>query len=204
MRPIREDSPETGFRAHANSALVRENFGPYRPPFDVRADIERLLSAVDARYVVGLSSVVLSTHRGLNRERRRSKTKARGRKVAVREALGLYHHEWCGKPAWIELFVDSTLEWLPRFFFRWRILRHMILARTLFHELGHHLHATQAPVHVEPETVAERWRMQLTREAFVRLHPKSTPLLRVAAALLQPLRGWLNRTHRRRPRRGAG
>ena len=149
------------------------------------------------------AAVVLSAHQGLNRKRRREKTKARGRKVAIREAHGLYHREWFGRPASIELFIDSMLEGIPGLLFRWPTLKDLILARTLFHELGHHLHATQAPEHAEPEDIAERWRMGLTREAFAVLHPRSIPFLRVVARLLQPLRRWFYRRYGRRVPRGA-
>jgi hypothetical protein len=168
----------------------------------VSADIERLLSALDSRHLIGLNGVVLSAHQGLNRKRRRAKTRSRRRKVAIRAAHGLYHREWYGSPASIELFVDAMLAGLPRFLFRWTTLKDLILARVLFHELGHHLHATQAPEHAEPEDVAERWRMRLTREAFALLHPRSIPILRTAARLLQPVRSWLYRRSRLRAPRG--
>jgi hypothetical protein len=189
-------------RTGARAVVVHENYGPYRPPFEVSADIERLLSALEPRYVIGLNAVVLSAHRALTRERRRAKTKARGRKIAIREAHGLYHREWFGRPASIELFVDAMLEGFPRFVFRWPTLRDLILSRVLFHELGHHLHATQSPEHDEPESVAERWRLWLTREAFAKLHPRSLPFLRTAAHLLKPVRSWMYRRYRRRVTRG--
>ncbi len=198
----RSDDSAAGARPGARAVLVHENYGQYRPPFDVGADVERLLSTLEPRYVIGLNAVVLSAHRGLTRERRRAKTKARGRKIAIREAHGLYHREWFGRPASIELFVDAMLEGFPRFLFRWPTLKDLILSRVLFHELGHHLHATQAPEHDEPESVAERWRMRLTREAFAKLHPRSIPFLRVAARVLKPVRGWLHRRYRRRVSRG--
>jgi hypothetical protein len=89
---------------------VVAHFSGYKPPFDPVPMIERMLKSVPPKYLVGLSEVVLTNSSGLPRGMRRSVTKARGRKVRIVEARGLYRQAWEGKPAWIQIFVDNTLK----------------------------------------------------------------------------------------------
>lgn len=182
--------------------LVKVNFGAYRPPIDAREAVVRLLTAVEPRYLAGLGSVVLGSHQSFNRSRRRGKTRSRGRKVAYRDANGLYFRAWRGEPASIELFVDSILRAAPRPFRRLRFVQNLALGHTLFHELGHHIHATQARQHAEKEDVAEAWRRRLSAAAFPRLHPRLAIALRFLRPALYPLLRWLMRFHpdRRRQR----
>lgn len=171
--------------------LVKENYGSYEPPFDVRKTVERLLSGVDPRYLTGLSSVVLSSHQGFNRERRRAKTKSRGRKVAFNRCNGLYWQAWQGKPAWIELFVDGILGSTPKVVHRWQFLRDVELAETLFHELGHHVHATQTREFSEKETVADKWGLRLTVQSLRSLHPRLMRLVLLLLFIPRPVVRWL-------------
>ncbi len=97
----------------------------------------------------------------MKRRRRRGLTRARRRKVRIAECLGLYHGAWRGQRAWIELFVDNVVGACPAYLLRLPPFRELLVGNVLFHELGHHLHATQRPEHAETEAVAERWQEEL-------------------------------------------
>lgn len=143
---------------------VDDNYRDWVPPMDVRWVVSRLLDGTASRYKIGLSRVVLTNASGLSHDRRRQKTRSRGRKVVLAEARGAYHQQWQGDEAWVEIFVDNTLSGIPPGLLRLPPLRDSILAEVLFHEIGHHLHATQSPEYREPEGVAERWRRRLWRQ----------------------------------------
>ena len=55
---------------------VIEQYRGWTPPVSLQKSVERLLSAAPQNAVAGLSAVVLSNAGGLNRERRRRKTRA--------------------------------------------------------------------------------------------------------------------------------
>ncbi|MGB6995498.1 MAG: hypothetical protein WBG00_19915 [Thermoanaerobaculia bacterium] len=148
---------------------IVESYRDWAPPIDVNRVVSRLLSDTASRYQIGLASVVLTNASGLSHDRRREKTRHRGRKVGIAEIRGAYHQKWQGDPAWVEVFVDNTLNGIPLWLLRLPILQDAIVADVLFHEIGHHLHATQAPEHREPEDVAERWERRLWRQ-YARRH----------------------------------
>jgi len=145
-----------------------EAYRAWKPVADVRGSIERLLCDVPARYMAGLRSIVLTNASALSRRERRLRVPARGSKARVAEAGGLYHHAWQSEPAWIELFVDNLIQGCPSWALRFRFVRDGLLADGLFHELGHHVHVTQAPEFREPEDVADAWERRFSRRYFRR------------------------------------
>ena len=156
---------------------IVESYRDWSPPIDVTRVVSRLLTGTEERYKVGLATVVLANTAGLSHGRRRQKTWSRGRKRLVVKCRGLYHQAWRGDPAWVELFVDNTLKGVPPWLLRLPLLQDAIVGDVLFHELGHHLHATQAPEYREPEDVAERWERRLSRQYTRRRYWYLIPLL---------------------------
>ena len=71
---------------------------------------------------------------------------------------GLYHAQWKGTPAWIEMFVNNIVEAFPPMLFRVPLFRDMVFAEVLYHEVGHHIHRTVRPEYQEREDVADKWR----------------------------------------------
>ena len=169
---------------------VVAHFSDYKPPFDPVPIIERMLASVPPKYLVGLSEVVLTNSTGLSREMRRSVTKARGRKVRIVEARGLYRQAWQGKPAWIQIFVDNTLKgWEKGRWLNLSILRDILFGDVVFHEVGHHIHYTTCPEYREKEDVADTWMRKLKKQYLRRKYAWLIPLL----PLLRLLGQWLTR-----------
>jgi len=166
---------------------VVERYWEYTPPFNAATVVERMLESVPARYLLGLKEVVLTNKSGLSRKRRRSVTKSRGRKVKQAEARGLYRAAWKGQQAWIEIFVDNTLNTYQKRSWRWLLhfgyFRESELGGVLFHEVGHHIDATIRPEFREKEDIADDWKAKLMRE-WIR---KERPLLRKVFRLFVPV-----------------
>jgi hypothetical protein len=160
-----EPTVDTAAPPTARPKVIAKYFG-YKPPFNVTSAVEQMLESVPPKCLVGLSEVVLTNTASLSRKRRRSVTKSRKRKVRIVEARGLYHRAWHGHPAWIEIYVDNILFWM-RGWWRWwlvvPVLRSSRLAGVLFHEIGHHIHATVQPEFRDKEDVADVWKVRLRR-----------------------------------------
>ena len=169
---------------------VVTDYSGYNPPFDVGPIIEKMLDFVPAKYLNGLNEVVLGSSTGLSRKGRRSKTYSRKRKVKIADALGLYHGEWQGKPAWIQIFVDNTLRrWEKGWWLRFSACRDQLLSDVLFHEIGHHIHATLRPEFREKEDIADEWQRTLSRSYFRRRHPIFLFFFRLLSPALRALAG---------------
>jgi len=153
-----------------HGVIVREAYKDYTAPIEVADVVNRLLSAVPKERLVGLKTVVLTSSQNLSKPVRKSKAHARGKSYELGKCRGQYHQEWKNQPAWIELFVDNTLAGWPLTMLRVPLFRDWALADVLFHELGHHIHKTQAPEFKEQEDVAEQWQRKLSRPFFRRHH----------------------------------
>lgn len=147
------------------------HFSTYVPPFDVTTVVSRMLASVPPKYLTGLGAVVLTSTDSLSSQRLKSKTKSRKRTVKIAQCRGLYHQAWHGESAWVEIFVDQTLKNMPRGWFRPPFSKEFLLGSVLFHEIGHHIHATTHPEFREREDVAERWQEKLTGAYFRLRYP---------------------------------
>ena len=91
--------------------------------------------------------------------------------------LGFYSQSWKGQPAYIELYVDKILAQAPGLILYIPMVRFILIAHVLYHEIGHHLHKTKYPEFKEKEDVAEAWRKKLTKVAFRKRYRYIMPLL---------------------------
>jgi len=150
------------------SAKILETYRGWVPPLNAAETVARLVAGIPERYLAGLEAIILTNADGLGHSRRRQKTWARDHKVRIAACRGLYHHAWKGQPACIELFVDNILKRMHPVVLRIPMLREMQFAETLYHEIGHHIHTTQAPECRGREEAAEIWERRLRRSYFWR------------------------------------
>jgi hypothetical protein len=135
---------------------IREFYNDYTPPEYVLHLVARMISSVPAKYTNGLDCVILTNLSGAPRRQRLGKVTSRGRRVPQKRVLGRYHRARSSEPAWIELYVDRICAgivvhpWIP-------LGRTASFAMVLFHEIGHHVHATVRPEFREKEDVADDW-----------------------------------------------
>jgi len=146
---------------------VSEDYRDYRPSFNASATVTMLLSYVPSKYLIGLGQIVLTNSSGLNRKRRRQKTLSRNKRVRVKKSLGLYHQQWQGTPANIEIFIDNIENNTPAIVLKVPILKNLFIGKILYHEIGHHIHRTIQPEHCEREDAADEWAIKLGR-SFVK------------------------------------
>ena len=147
---------------------VTESYKAYTPPVDIAPIVRSLIRYVPEKCLPGLSRVVLTNSSGLSRQERREQTWSRGRKTHIADAHAYYHKVSTVGPARIEIFVDNVTNSCGPQLLRLPLIRDYIVANTLYHEIGHHIHQTIRPEHTDPETAADRWGAQLTAHFFRR------------------------------------
>jgi hypothetical protein len=180
------------FEFRRPTVVARYSLG-YEPPFDVAPIIERMLDSIPAKYLVGLSEVVLTNSSGLSRKRRRAATKSRNGKVKLSTARGVYHPAWKGKLAWIEIFVDNALHPLEKaFWLKIPLIRESAFDSVLFHEIGHHIHYTVRPEYREKEDVADVWMVGLEKNYWRQRSGLLRLFLRLSRFLAGPIIAWLH------------
>jgi hypothetical protein len=181
---------------------IIESYKGFHPPIPAKRIVERLLAGIPDTYLIGLQSVVLTNASGLTGKQKRKKTWTRSRKILIQDAGGLYHRKWQNQSAWIEIFVDNLCKDWPRWAGRLPSLQDIFVGEILFHELGHHIHATQSPEHKEREGVAEEWRTELERLYSRQKYRYLRPLARILYPILRPLHLRLKREFE--PEKGKG
>jgi hypothetical protein len=145
--------------------IIYENYKNYIPPHGVKASIEKLLSGVPKEFLGGLESVVLTNSESIGKGTTR---RVQGRKYLRNSCGGFYHHRHKGNRPWIEIVVDNTLGDTPPLILWIPLIRELMLAGTLFHELGHHLDTTVGAPAPTGEAAAEAWSKRLSRTYFQR------------------------------------
>ena len=166
---------------------IIEAYNEYSPPFNVRLRAEVLLSYVPEKYLRGLESVVLSNASGFSRNRKRTKTWSRKKKVKISHTRGLYHPKWKNDGPWIEIIVDNTFSGIPPFLLRLALLKDIFLTEVLYHELGHHVHAEIEPKYREKEDVADAWRDKFTADYVRKCYWYLMPILWPISYLMRAL-----------------
>ena len=173
---------------------VVESYRDFDPPVSFRHSVDTLLRYVPRKYLVGLKTIVLTNRAGLTRDKRRQKVWSRNRKVRLAESMGSYSRAWRSSPATVWLYVDNIVEagatwwnWVP-------VLRYMIPAEVLYHEIGHHIHTEHRPVHEGRENVAEDWSGKLWGNFCRKHYWYLFPFLYVLARLASPIAKRMKRT----------
>ena len=147
---------------------IEENYKEYIPHPKIKKSIKRMISNVPQKRLLGIHVIILTNTKALNNKKRRQKTKSRKRKVALNKCLGWYIQKWDKNPAYIELLIDNIFENIPKWFYYSDFLVDIVLSSTVYHEIGHHIHYTQAPEFNEREDVAEKWKKKLSKKYFTR------------------------------------
>jgi len=177
---------------------IVENYRDYVPSFDVKKTVTELLSSVPPGYLAGLKRIVLTNRSSLTRDQRRQKIWQRGRKHQFSASLGAYYRATRSRPAAVWLFVDNLVRPFPRFILRMHFFQYVVVASTLYHEVGHHIHAAHRPVYDGKENVAEDWSRKLSRRFFRPRYWYLIPLVPLLRATSKVLKGIQRRPTRRR------
>lgn len=151
----------------------------------VREVVRRLIESTDSADLSGISKIILTQTAALGRRELQRHSSRPGSRL-----LGSYHPAFHGSPAWIELFVDAILADAPMLSTRIPLFRDHVIARVLFHEVGHH-HERRSPVHTKKrrERSAEQFGRALTARALKRIHPVGCLFLKWSRPMLRSLSG---------------
>lgn len=164
---------------------VRESYQGDGAPQWMRSTVERLLRSVPEDLVGSLGTIVLTDSATIGR----GKTpRVGGRKYNRSECRGFYHPATRQGEAWIELVADNIVAGWPKAILALQFPRDVVVAKTLFHEIGHHLHATVGSAARSGEGAAEDWRLRLSRGYFPKRYWHLRLIFRAGAVLLAPLR----------------
>lgn len=178
---------------------ITETFQDRVPPKWIRPTVERLLQSVPEEFLTGLGTVVLTDSATIGRGKTH---RVRGRKYARKDCLGFYHHGTRQDVAWIELVADNMLTRVPSPLFTSQFIRDVVVSWTLYHEIGHHLHATLSSRGRSDEGGAEDWRRHLSRRHFTEHYWYLEPVVRGTTRALAGIRQLTSRFSGRAARAG--
>lgn len=142
---------------------IVEAYREYSPPSNARRDVERLLRHIPPEYLTGLQSILLTNSSALSRDERRQKIWSRNRKVQLGSRRGWYSYSTRASGARITLLVDRIFRGETKFTLAFSSFRMMTLGSVLWHEVGHHIHATRRPEYRGKEDVADDWKTKLEK-----------------------------------------
>ncbi|HYW74777.1 MAG TPA: hypothetical protein VE961_27370 [Pyrinomonadaceae bacterium] len=134
---------------------IREQYLDYKPPVIVYGSLELLLRHVPDEHLAELRSITLTNSAALLKSWP-GKYPVEKRRVRPADCRGLYGN---GK---IVLVVDQMFSDCPEFLILFPPVKTYLVARTLYHEIGHHIHRLEQPGYrADRETFADEWRDKL-------------------------------------------
>lgn len=136
---------------------IRHNYKNYEPPRWVEKSVRRLLKSLSEEHLLGIGAIVLTDSASVGKGKT---NRVGGRKYKRNKCFGFYNPAWRGEPAWIQLIVDNIVRSGPRML-PFSYMRDLIVGFTLYHEIGHHLHATVGSAARGGEDSADDWAMRL-------------------------------------------
>jgi hypothetical protein len=170
---------------------IVESYQAFRSTgLDVRV-VRSALGTVPNAFLLGLELVVLRDSESLTRRERNQKVKSRSGRVRKTSLRGVYYGRSKLSGARIELIMDRLLGAWPEWMARIPFFRSMMIARILFHEVGHHIQQSRR-IPGSEEKAADQWSEEFTRRFLRRqywyLQPFLWVLLPIARGGLQVLR----------------
>ncbi len=125
-----------------------------RYPVDLAEEARGLLRLVPPEHLVGISRITVSGSRPLD-------------EMAGEEVLGQYFEAYDGEPAFIMIYPQEMAREVPFLLRPFPVVWRVLLAETLFHEVGHHYqrftHGIRKPAQ---ENHAESYGLRHARAAF--------------------------------------
>lgn len=159
--------------------------------------LELLLRYVPEEHLRGLRRIILTNSEQLLGRKTITSEK---RRIRLSDCLGLYGD------GYIRLIVDRIFDPYPELFLLVPLFKTYAIGETLYHEIGHHIHAMQEPGYRDRrEEVADEWSDKLMRIYLkqrywylapirIMLSPLSPLVTRIEAKLDQYTKGTSNQT----------
>lgn len=146
----------------SDDVKIVERYLDYAPPVVMYRSLRLLLDSVPREYLAGLHKITLTNSAGM-RKMYPGKFSFEKRRVRPADCRGVYGG---GN---IFLVMDQMFGDCPEIFLLFPPVKTYLIARTLYHEIGHHIHRLEEPGYrTNKETVADEWRDKLLRAFFRR------------------------------------
>lgn len=167
------------------SVEVYERYKGYECPVPLVSAIRGMLESVPRDCLIGLQAVVLTNQAALTRRERQQMPR---NVPSDLEVGGLYHSATRSGPAWIELFVDNIFGTAPKLLLRSAFIRDLLLAKPIFHELGHHIDFMTRKQQRERERAADDLARELRRRYVRKRYWYLLPILWPVAMLRRAMK----------------
>ena len=159
----------------ANHVKIIEEYFEYAPPINVYGSVRQLLAVVPEEYLSVLYKVTLTNSGRLRKVR--GKLFAGKYRVRPADCRGLY------ADGQVRLLIDQIFCECPEYFLLFPPLKKFLIAKTLYHEIGHHIHKLESPGYRDNrETFADEWRDKLM-PLYFRRYWYLAPFFRIAFAV---------------------
>src|SRR5680860_539394 len=119
-----------------NLPLIQEVYKDYTPSVNVKKTVQILLQYVSHQDLAHLQSIILTNTPALSRARKRQRSSSG---ASISDVLGRYHPGWKGQAAYIEIYVDNIFNDGSWYDLKLPVLRNLMFAKVLYHEIGHHI-----------------------------------------------------------------
>jgi len=161
---------------------IREQYLDYTPPVVLYRSLRLLLRYVPQEYLANLHTITL-TNSAAMLKMYHGKILSEKRRVRPADCRGLY-----GRGN-IYLITDQMFSDCSEFFLLLPPVKTYLIAETLYHEIGHHIHRLEHPGYrANQETVADEWRDKLLRDFARQRYWYFGPLVRGCFRLFPSLR----------------
>lgn len=168
-----------------------EFYSDFTPPPGVLSSVKRGLKSLPKEMLGGLESIILRDLASLSRSERVQRVRTKSGDVTKRHLLGAYFPRSSRSGARIEIYVDNLTFGWPRWALRIRPIRDLIVCRTLYHEIGHHLQ-TLKRTPGDREVAAEGREDDLLRHYFRQRYSYLRLPLKMLLTPLRAVRGFLD------------
>ena len=115
--------------------------------------LNKLLKYIPIKYFNKLKSIHVNLSSLLSHNEKRKKIGGKRNKVKLSDCLGYYSFPK------IVLFIDNIISNSSKYLMIIPLFKYLILSKTLYHELGHHVHKCIKPEYKEKEKNAEEYRI---------------------------------------------
>ena len=143
---------------------IIEDYGEYSPPVNVRRRVMKMLKVVPSEYLSNLDQILLTSTKALTSKQKKEQVRYRGRNVKVINSNGMHTYDRANRRGKINLYVDNIFEELSGGLIFVPGLANMNIAKTLFHEVGHHIEKLSSFRKKDDEDDAEKWESHFTRK----------------------------------------
>lgn len=142
---------------------IEEIYSGNKPTINIYNIVKNLMKYVPEKYFGGLKKIIIKNN---THENKKSKDKI----------LGSYFHQSRNNPAYIELYIDEIIDskW-PSILLFFPLIKYLLIANILYHEIGHHIHRMHKKKYSNPEKEADDWHKELIHnfleERYIFVYP---------------------------------